>query len=140
MPKLVSFRCDKCAAELDGEYFTCENGEQVPIDDVEIVYVPQKNCECSAKNPKKHMTTVRLDKADEEPWEVVFWEDDYDRDQGISSYFGSYESFDDAYIEAIRGARINDWASCEVQLNTGETTYAVYCYATTEPRADEFVI
>ena len=140
MKELAVFRCYKCASALEeSEYYISDSGEKIPIDNIEIVDVPEENCECCAKSQRKRMKPVTIDKTDEEPWEVVFWEDDYERDQGISSNFGYYETFEDAYDEAIRGAHINDWAAFEVRLNTGETKHSVYCYATTKPRADEFI-
>lgn len=77
---------------------------------------------------------------DSKPWIVKFWKTKYEREEGISEIYGCYSSFEEAYNEGIRSARLNDWACCEIQLKSEDENRAIYIYAVTEPKADGFVV
>lgn len=142
---LVVFRCENCIKDLqEHNPYVYPNGKTIPLKRIEAIEVDRKHCENNEENishKPQLCTSIRINRKEKNPWIVKFWETEYDREDGMAEIFGRYETFNEAYNEGIRSARLNDWACCEILLKAkDEEQYAVYTYATTDPKADEFVV
>lgn len=94
---LVVFRCKGCVEDLK-EYnpYVYYNGEQIPLNRIEIIKVPYEFCENNETNLDNHwMTSIRLNDCDKKPWLLKTYENADLRNQGNPSY-EFFETFKDA--------------------------------------------
>lgn len=118
------------------------DGNSIPIEKIEVVAVPMEFCENFEENlsvKSQMQAPISLIGAADKPWVIKYWDEPWEREEGISMVFDSYERFEDAYSDGKKAARLIGWSCFEIQLQTPEAVYAVYCYAVTEPIADEFI-
>ena len=140
---LVVFRC-KCCIEALKEHnpYVVSEGKKIPLDRIEVIEVGKDFCENSEINLNSNprlQTPIKLDGYSEKPWKVVFWNSNYDREQGLSEEYGHYESFTEAK-EAVKFESLSKyWAAYEIQLDDGEESEAIYIHANCRPLADEFI-
>lgn len=141
--ELVTFRCYGCIRDLEEHNpYIYPDGTQVPLDRIEVVEVPISFCEQNGANfchKPRLQPPVFFNKSVERPWRVKFWENADEREQGISSEFESYESFDTAYTEVFTSARVNGWAAAEIYLDIGERQIPVYLYDAEESKESSFI-
>ena len=140
---LVVFRCEDCIKDLQkcNPYFY-KNGEKIPLEKIEVSKVDKYMCENNALNrhfkPQLQAPVLLMD-ASAEPWKVKYWDSIYDREEGISSIYGEYESFEEAKNAVSNSSYSPYWAAYEIILVVGDEEYPVYTYANTRPLADEFL-
>lgn len=140
---LVVFRCEDCIKDLQkcNPYFY-KNGEKIPLEKIEVIKVDKYMCENNALNrhfkPQLQAPVLLMD-ASAEPWKVKYWDSIYDREEGISSIYGEYESFEEAKNAVSNSSYSPYWAAYEIILVVGDEEYPVYTYANTRPLADEFL-
>lgn len=140
---LVVFRCEECIKDLE-EYnpYVYENEDEIPLDKIEIIKVDKHMCENNELNmhaKSQLQVPIMLTDASERPWSIKYWESIYDREQGIASVYGKYETFEEAKSAIEDSSYAKYWAAYEIILIVGEDEYSVYIYANTRPLADEFL-
>ena len=140
---LVVFRCKNCIKDLK-EYnpYVYPNGKAVPLSKIEIIEVEKEFCENFEKNLNRnprHQAAINLQNAPNKPWVVEYWDSIYEREEGISSIFGRYETFEDAVADVENEGCPDYWACYEIQLDNGEERSPVYIKANSKPLADEFL-
>ncbi len=140
---LVVFRCEDCIKDLE-EYnpYVYKTGKKIPLEKIEAIKVDKYMCENNELNmhfkPQLQAPIFLMD-ASAEPWKVKYWDSIYDREQGISSIYGEYESFEEAKNAISSSSYSPYWAAYEIILVVGDEEYPVYTYANTRPLADEFL-
>lgn len=140
---IVVFRCEDCIKDLE-EYnpYVYKTGEKIPLEKIEAIKVDKYMCENNELNmyfKPQLQAPILLTDASDEPWKVKYWDSIYDREQGISSIYGEYESFEEAKSVIANSSYAPYWAAYEIILTVGEDEYPVYTYANTRPLADEFL-
>lgn len=140
---IVVFRCEDCIKDLEVyNPYVYKTGEKIPLDKIEVIKVDKYMCENNELNMHfKHQlqAPILLTGAAAEPWRVKYWDSIYDREQGISSLYGRYETFEEAREAVEASSYAKYWAAYEIILVVGEDEYPVYIYANTRPIADEFL-
>lgn len=140
---IVVFRCEDCIKDLEVyNPYVYKTGEEIPLDKIEAIKVDKYMCENNELNMHfKHQlqAPILLTDASAEPWMVKYWDSIYDREQGISSLYGKYETFEEAREAVETSSYAKYWAAYEIILVVGEDEYPVYIYANTRPLADEFL-
>ena len=120
---LIVFRCGYCASELlTGEYnpYVYNNGENIPVERIEIIQVPLEFCEKFIDNLNNHtMVSIPLDCCTESPWTVAIYEHKDLRERGEPIYF-IYNSWHEALYEAESMCRLNDFEGFEIRINYQE--------------------
>ena len=94
---LIIFRCKGCIEDLK-EYnpYVYYNGEQIPLNKIEVIKVPYEFCENNEINLDNHwMTPIRLNDCNKKPWLLKTYENSDLRNQGIP-HCDVYETFNDA--------------------------------------------
>lgn len=140
---LVVFLCEDCIKDLE-KYnpYKYDNGNNIPLDKIEVIKVKEHMCENNALNSffePQLQTPILLDTASDMPWRVKCWNSIYDREQGISEIYGKYETFEKAREAVAESLDAKYWAAYEIILVIGDDEYPVYIYANTRPLADEFL-
>lgn len=140
---IVVFRCEGCIKDLEVyNPYVYKTGEKIPLDKIEAIKVDKYMCENNELNMHfKHQlqAPILLTEASAKPWKVKYWDSIYDREQGISSLYGKYETFEEAREAVENSSYAKYWAAYEIILVVGEDEYPVYIYANTRPLADEFL-
>ena len=94
---LVVFRCKECIKDLK-EYnpYVYYNGEQIPLNRIEVIKVPYDLCENNEINLDNHwMISKRLTYCEYKPWLLKIYENKDLRNQGNPTY-EFFETFKDA--------------------------------------------
>ena len=94
---LIVFRCKGCIEDLK-EYnpYVYYNGEQIPLNRIEVIKVPYEFCENTEINLDNHwMISKRLTYCEYKPWLLKTYENEDLRNQG-NPYYDYFETFEDA--------------------------------------------
>jgi len=143
MKDLVVFRCRNCIADLkEHNPYIYPDGTPIPRRKIEVIEVPREYCENNEENMQNKpqlQAPIRLNKEIENPWVVKFWETEEDAKDGYATVFDRFEDFKAAKAETIATARICNWVSAEIYLDTGDKKITVYFYDGEKPGESKFI-